>query len=83
MITVTLVVSASGILGGCVAVPVNPGYYAGPPGYYAPAPVYYAPSVYYVPSFGIGIYTGDMVNTFGPKGFSTDPFTGTGNVATS
>jgi hypothetical protein len=43
-------------LGGCMAVPVAPGYYEGAPGYYAPAPVYYGPSVYFGPS--IGIYGG-------------------------
>ncbi len=42
-----------GVLGGCVAVPVGPGYYAGAPGHYAPA--YYRPPAYYGPSIGIGI----------------------------
>jgi hypothetical protein len=55
-IRVVLVLSALGMLGGCVAVPVGPGYYGGP-GYYTPAP-YYGPSVYYGPSIGIGIYGG-------------------------
>ena len=50
---VATVASALTALGGCVAVPVGPGYYAGAPGYYAPAPVYYAPAVYFGPSFGI------------------------------
>jgi hypothetical protein len=45
-------------LGGCVAVPVNPGYYGEAPGYYAPAPGYYAPLAYYGPSIGIGINGG-------------------------
>jgi len=48
LIRVTFVVSALALLGGCMAVPVSPGYYA-------PAPAYYAPSVYYGPSIGIGI----------------------------
>ena len=58
LIRATFVVSALAVLGGCVAVPVNPGYYAGSPGYYAPAPAYYVPPVYYGPSIGIGIYGG-------------------------
>jgi hypothetical protein len=40
----TFVVSALTVLGGCVAVPVGPGY-GGAPGYYVPAPVYYVPPV--------------------------------------
>jgi hypothetical protein len=54
LIRVTFVMSVLAVLGmlsGCVAVPVGPGYYAGAPGYYAP-PVYYGPSI------GIGIYGG-------------------------
>ena len=43
-IRVTFVVSALAMLGGCVAVPVDSGYYAGSPGYYA-APAYYGPSI--------------------------------------
>ena len=59
LVRVTFVVSALAVLGGCVAVPVGPGYYGGSPGYYeAPAPAYYAPPVYYGPSIGIGIYGG-------------------------
>ena len=45
------VVAVLAMLGGCVAVPVGPGYYAEPPGYYA-APAYYGPSI------GIGVYGG-------------------------
>jgi hypothetical protein len=60
-IKAVLVLSAVGMLGGCVAVPVGPGYYGGL-GYYAPAPAYYyghyGPPVYYGPSLGIGIYGG-------------------------
>lgn len=41
-------------LGGCVAVPVDSGYYA--PGYYGPA--YYGPPVYYGPSIHFDIYRG-------------------------
>jgi hypothetical protein len=67
MIGVTLVLSALGTLGGCMAVPVSPGYVAGPPAYYAPAPVYYAPPVYYRPSFGIGIYSGGGGHRGGPR----------------
>jgi hypothetical protein len=57
-IKAALVLSAVGMLGGCIAVPVGPGYYGGPGGYYTPAPAYYGPPVYYGPSFGIGIYGG-------------------------
>jgi hypothetical protein len=56
-IRVALVATALAVLGGCMVVPVNPGY-AGAPGYYAPAPAYYAPPVYYGPSIGVGIYGG-------------------------
>jgi hypothetical protein len=58
IIRLGLVVSALSLLGACVAVPVNSGYYGGPPAAYAPAPAYYAPPVYFGPSFGIGIYGG-------------------------
>ena len=58
IIKVAVVAAALAVFGGCVAVPVAPGYYGGPPGYYAPAPAYYAPPVYYGPSLGIGIYGG-------------------------
>ena len=57
LIRVTFVASALAVLGGCVAVPVDSGYYAGAPGYYggygAPAPAYYPAPDYYGPSFGI------------------------------
>lgn len=62
-----LALSALSMLGGCVAVPVSPGYYQGPSGYYQgpsdyyyyqPAPVYYGPPAYFGPSFSIGIYGG-------------------------
>jgi len=43
-----LIVSALTVLGGCVAVPVQPGYYEPAPVVYVPAPAYYGPSV----SFG-------------------------------
>ena len=43
MIKATLLVSMLALLGGCMVVPVSPGYYA--PGYYGP-------------SIGIGIYGG-------------------------
>ena len=58
LIRVTFVVAVLAVLGGCMVVPVNPGYYGGSPGYYAPAPAYYAPPVYFGPSIGIGIYGG-------------------------
>ncbi len=63
IIRVAIFVSALALLGGCVAVPVNSGYYAESPGYYAPgyyapAPLYYAPPMFYGPSVGIGIYGG-------------------------
>lgn len=43
-----LITSVLAALGGCMVVPVSPGYYAGPQGYAAPA--------YYGPSIGFGIY---------------------------
>ena len=43
LIRVTLVVSALAVLGGCIAVPVGPGYYGGYPG-----PVYYSEPAYNV-----------------------------------
>ena len=45
-----LIVSALALLGGCVAVPVQPGYYEPAPVVYVPAPVYYGPPAYYGPS---------------------------------
>jgi hypothetical protein len=57
-IKVTFVVAALALLGGCMAVPVSPGYYGGAPGYYATPPAYYASPVYYGPSIGFGIYGG-------------------------
>jgi hypothetical protein len=57
-IRVVFVLSALAILTGCVAVPVEPGYYAGPPGYYAPPPVYYAPPAFYGPSVSFGFFGG-------------------------
>ena len=67
MIGVTFVLPALAILSGCVAVPVTPGYVAGPPGYYAPAPAYYAPPVYYRPSLGISIRGGGRGHGGGPR----------------
>jgi hypothetical protein len=43
LIRVTFAVSALAVLGGCIAVPVNPGYYEGYHG-----PVYYSKPAYYV-----------------------------------
>ncbi len=45
------IVSVLAVLGGCMVVPVNPGYSAGSSGYYG-APAYYGPSI------GVGIYGG-------------------------
>ena len=57
LIKLTFVVSAVALLSGCVAVPVNSGYYDPAPVYVAPAPTYYGPPAYYYgPSIGIGIY---------------------------
>ena len=58
LVRVMCVMSALAALGGCVAVPVGPGYYGGSSGYQAQAPAYYAPPAYYGPSIGIGIYGG-------------------------
>jgi len=53
LVKLTFVASTLALLSGCVAVPVNSGYYEGPePVYIAPAPAYYGPSI------GIGIYGG-------------------------
>lgn len=69
-IRVTFVLSALAVLGGCVAVPVSPGYYAGAPGYYdAPPPAYYASPIYYGPSIGIGIYGTDGYGHRGRRGY--------------
>jgi hypothetical protein len=54
----TFVALAIALLSGCVAVPVNSGYYAPAPVYATPAPVYYGQPAYYGPSIGIGIYGG-------------------------
>lgn len=53
-----LIVSALAALGGCVAVPVQSGYYEPAPVVYVPAPVYYGPPAYYGPSISFGIYGG-------------------------
>ncbi len=58
LIRLTFLVSALAMLSGCVAVPVNSGYYDAAPAVYVPAPVIYAPPVFYGPSIGIGIYGG-------------------------
>lgn len=55
---VLFVVSALTALGGCVAVPAQPGYYEPAPVVYVPAPVIYGPPVYYGPSISFGIYRG-------------------------
>lgn len=56
IIKISFMLSAIAILGGCVAVPVGPGYGAAPPGYYAPPAVYYAPPAMIAPSIGFGFY---------------------------
>jgi len=56
IIKISFVLSAMAVLGGCVAVPVEPGYAAGPPSYYAPPAVYYAPPAIIAPSIGFGFY---------------------------
>jgi len=43
-----LIVTLFAALGGCIAVPVQPGYYEPAPVVYVPAPVYYGPAI----SFG-------------------------------
>ena len=53
-----LIISVLAALGGCVAVPVQPGYYEPAPVVYVPAPVYYGPPAYYGPSISFGIYGG-------------------------
>ena len=58
LLKLTFVVSALIVLGGCIAVPVNSGYYGSEPAYGPPPPVYYGPPVLYGPSIGIGIYGG-------------------------
>jgi len=57
-IRLTLIVSTLGMLGGCVAVPVDPGYNYSAPGNYAPAPAYYGPPVYYGPSVSFEFFSG-------------------------
>ena len=59
---VLLIVSAFVALGGCVAVPLQPGYYEPAP-VYVPAPAYYGPPLvygptYYGPSIRFGFYGG-------------------------
>lgn len=51
------VASALAALGGCVAIPVDAGYYEPAPVYYGP-PVYYAPPAYYGPTIYFGIHGG-------------------------
>ncbi len=62
--TLSVLVFALAVLGGCMVVPVNPGYYAGSPVYAAPAPVYYGARAYYGPSIGFGIYRGGRQHRF-------------------
>jgi len=64
-IRLAFIASALALLGGCVAVPVGPGYYGdapayygGAPAYYGAAPGYYTAPYYYGPSVGIGVYGG-------------------------
>jgi hypothetical protein len=53
-----LALSTLWVLGGCIAIPVGPGYYPGQPSYYQPAHSYYGAPAYYGPSFGMGFYGG-------------------------
>jgi len=55
-IFIALVLAA---LGGCMVVPVHPGYHVGAPAYAAPGPVRYGAPAYYGPSIGVGIYGGE------------------------
>ena len=61
-------VSALALLSGCVAVPVNSGYYDAPGPVYAAPPVYYGAPAYYGPSIGIGIY-GGYRGGYGHRGY--------------
>ncbi len=57
-IKLMIAVAALTVLSGCVAVPVQPGYYEPATVVYAPAPAYYGPPVYYGPSVRFGFYGG-------------------------
>ena len=52
------IASVLAVLGGCMVVPVDPGYHEGPQGHVAPAPVYYRAPAYYGPSIRFGIHGG-------------------------
>lgn len=59
VLRVLLIASALAALGGCVAVPAQPGYYEPAPVVYVPAPVYYGPPLVYGPTyFGPSIHLG-------------------------
>jgi hypothetical protein len=58
LLKLAFVASALISLGGCIAVPVNSGYYGAAPVYGPPAPVYYGPPLIYGPTFGFGFYGG-------------------------
>lgn len=53
-IRVMFVVSALAVMGGCVAVPAQPGYYEPAPVVFVPAPIYYGPSIRFGYSRGWG-----------------------------
>jgi len=57
-VRVIVVTSALALLGGCVAVPAQPGYYEPAPVVYVPAPVYYGPPIYYGPTIRFGYSRG-------------------------
>lgn len=57
-VKVMLIVPVLAALSGCIAVPVQPGYYEPAPVVYVPAPVYYGPPVFYGPSISFGFYGG-------------------------
>lgn len=61
-----IAVSALAALGGCVAVPVDGGYYEPAPAVvHVPPPVYYGPRVYYGPP----VYYGPSVRFGGGRGY--------------
>jgi hypothetical protein len=81
-IKITLALSALWMLGGCIAVPVGPGYYPGPQSYSQPAPAgpgYYpeaqgyvqpAPAYYGPPAYGPPAYYGPSfgIGIYGGRG---------------
>ena len=64
LIKVTFVAAMVALVSGCVAVPVNSGYYE-------PAPYVHAPPVYYGPSIGFGVYGGYRGNRGYGRGYGS------------